>query len=117
MAAEYNRRIDDAGRDRIEQLAVATERLVIISENQQRAIDNHSHWIDGHNGEYHLLDKRVDGLTNTIGMWSNKIEEINNTLKQLVDIASKWKGGWFVIGVIASVVMGIVSLLKAFGVI
>lgn len=119
---EIERREDTGLRDRLENLTVALERLLVITENQSRSIETHQRWIDGHENAYHSLDKRVDGLSTAIGSWSSKIDSINITLtkkieeanqilKSLVDTIAQVKGGWYLLTIIGTASVSVVSLV------
>lgn len=119
-----DRRVDDKSRDRIEQLSITVERLVVISENQSKSIDGLEVWVKKHDEQYHHLDKRMDETTLIVSSWSTQINDVKDQIKSLVsslnkitEVGLKVKGGWITVILLASTLMGLVSLAKAFGII
>jgi len=119
-----DQRQDDNARDRITQLTISTERLVLISENQSKAIQAHEDWINAHDDKYHHLDLEMKETKMIVANWSTQISEVKDQMKSLVqsinkinDVGLKVKGGWVTTVVFASIFMGLVSLAKSFGVI
>lgn len=115
-------RSDSPTRDRLEQLTISTERLVYSIELMQKVVDKHDKWIDSHDSHYHDMKLDVKRTEMIIQTWSNKIDKVEQRIDRLttqlnliVNDGLKVRGGWFVIVTLASVVMGVVSIIKVFG--
>ena len=108
---QIERRADAETRDRIEQLTVALERLVTVTENQNKLIDQHTVWINDHNERYHSLVNDLTTTKHVIGQWSKEIEKLNVTIENLVDIVSRFKGGWITLTIIGSSSLAIASFV------
>lgn len=121
---EADRRQDDVTRDRITQLTVATEKLLVVSEIQSKILDDHTTKISDHDHTLHQLDVEVRESKMMVVNWSNQIIEVKDQIKQLVasitlinQTGLKVRGGWITLVVMSSIVMGLVSLAKSFGMI
>ena len=114
----------DALYDIVSQQSKTSERLLVISEQQQRSIDKLNTWVDDHEARYHKMDVEFSLIKASVNNWSSQFGDMKEQVRQLVDAIRiitasglKIQGGWITLTIICTLAMGLVTLLKTFGVI
>lgn len=120
---QHNERLDQI-QDAIAKQTVVTAQLVTVAENQGKTIDKLESWAEGQNEKYHKMNMDIRETQINVNAWSTQMAEvkvemksISTSLQELITTGLKIKGGWMAITMIASVVMGLVAIAKAFGLI
>ena len=98
--------------------SLITERLVIITENQQKSIAAQEKWREGHEKEFQIMSREVYSSQMQVAQWAEKLQGVESSLRDLAkqvgsltETGLKIKGGWITVTPAAGMVMGAVTLV------
>lgn len=98
--------------------SLITERLVIITENQQKSIASQEKWREDHQKEFQIMSREVHSSQIQVALWAEKLQGVESSLRDLAkqvgsftETGLKIKGGWITVTIAAGMVMGAVTLI------
>ena len=98
--------------------SLITERLVIITENQQKSIAAQEKWPEDHEKEFQIMSREVYSSQMQVAQWAEKLQGVESSLRDLAkqvgsltETGLKIKGGWITVTLAAGMVMGAVTLI------
>lgn len=98
--------------------SLITERLVIITENQQKSIASQEKWREDHEKEFQIMSREVYSSQMRVAQWAEKLQGVESSLRDLAkqvgsltETGLKIKGGWVTVSIAAGMVMGAVTLV------
>lgn len=98
--------------------SLITERLVIITENQQKSIASQEQWREKHENEFQQMSREVYAGQLMVNNWAEKLMGVEKSLEalakqvtNLTEAGLKIRGGWITVTIAAGMVMGAVTLV------
>ena len=73
----------DQIRQSLHEQSLITERLVIITENQAKAIQSHEQWREKHEQEFQQMSREVYTSQMTVNNWAEKLMGVERSLEAL----------------------------------